>query len=118
MNKTLKFSSDLVPLVLSGEKTTTWRLWDDKSLKGGDIITFIKRPESKPFAVAKVTSVIKKPMAQLTEKDKTGHEKFSSDGKMYATYSKYYDRPVGPDTLVKVVRFELIEKIKDSRNSN
>ena len=30
MNKTFKFSAHLVPLILSGEKTCTWRLWDDE----------------------------------------------------------------------------------------
>lgn len=41
MNKTLKFAPDLVPLVLSGKKDTTWRLWDDKNLTENDIVDFI-----------------------------------------------------------------------------
>jgi len=34
--KSLKFSAELVPLILSGEKTMTWRFWDDKDLDSGD----------------------------------------------------------------------------------
>ena len=36
--KVLKFREYLVPLVLSGEKDSTWRLFDDKDLSVGDEI--------------------------------------------------------------------------------
>jgi len=107
MNKTLKFSPDLVPLILSGEKTLTWRLWDDKDLQVGDMVTFIRIPELTPFATAKITSAVEKPMGQLTEEDKRSHETFESDEEMYNTYTKYYGKPVGHNTLVKIIRFEL-----------
>lgn len=89
-NKTLKFSPDLIPLILSGKKDSTWRLWDDKDLRGGDVITLIRRPELTPFAIAKVTSCIEKPLGELTKKDKKGHEPFTSDEEMYRRYSDYY----------------------------
>ncbi len=38
--KTLNFSDKLVPLVLSGAKTATWRLFDDKNLAIGDELIF------------------------------------------------------------------------------
>jgi len=31
--KTLKFSKNLIPSIVSGEKTITWRCLDDKDLK-------------------------------------------------------------------------------------
>ena len=34
--KLVKFRDYLVPLVLSGEKDSTWRLFDDKGLSEGD----------------------------------------------------------------------------------
>src|SRR5947209_4915394 len=105
-NKTIKFSPDLVPLVLSGKKTSTWRLFDDKDLKEGDIIDFIKRPELVKFVEAKLTSIIEKPLGELTKEDKEGHEKFSSDEEMYKTYSGYYNKPVGPETTIKLIRFK------------
>lgn len=107
-NKTLKFEAELVPLVLSGEKGSTWRFWDDKDLKEGDVVTLIKRPEIVPFGKARIVSVIEKPIGQLTEEDKKGHEKFTSDKEMYRTYSRYYKRPITADTLIKIVRFALI----------
>ena len=111
MDKTLKFSPELVPLILSGEKTVTWRLWDDKDLQEGDIVTCIKRPKLETFAKIKITSIVEKTMGDLTEDDKRGHEPFESDEEMYATYTRYYGKSVGPNTPVKVVRFELIERI-------
>lgn len=108
-NKAIKFAPELVPLVKDGSKTSTWRLFDDKDLREGDVVDFIARPELVKFAVAKLTSVIEKPLGELTEEDKKGHEKFSSDEEMYKTYEGYYDKPVGPQTPIKLIRFEILE---------
>lgn len=108
MNKTLKFSPKLVPLILSGEKISTWRLWNDKDLSMGDIVELLESGTDKHFATARLTKVIEKPMGQLTEEDKKGHENFNSDKEMYATYLKYYGKPISPDTLVKIIKFKLI----------
>jgi hypothetical protein len=108
--KSLKFAPNLVPLVLSGEKDCTWRLWDDKDLKVGDEVDLIARPELKVFAKAKITSVSSKTMGKLTAEDKKGHEPFKNVEEMYDTYSDYYQREVGPDSPVTVCRFRLIER--------
>jgi hypothetical protein len=39
--KTLKFRKTLSELILKGEKTATWRLFDDKNLKEGDEIVLV-----------------------------------------------------------------------------
>ncbi len=109
--KQLRFASDLVPLVLSGQKTSTWRLWDDKDLQEGDVITLIRRPELTPFAVVKITSCIEKLMGELTEADKKGHEPFRTDEEMLKVYSEYYKKPVGSETPVKILRFKLLQKV-------
>ncbi len=105
----------LVELVLSGEKTTTWRLFDDKNLTAGDTITLIKRPELVPFAEAKITSVLEKPLKDMTEADLEGHEKYDSQQTMYEDYSRYYNRPVDRNTLVKIVKFKLLKTLISSR---
>ena len=109
-NNSLKFSPELVDLVLSGEKTATWRLFDDKNLKVGDVVTLIKRPELIPFAIAEITSVVEKPLKELTQDDRVGHEKFESSEKMYETYKLYYKREVNPNTFVKIYRFKLLSR--------
>jgi len=105
--KALKFAKDLVPLVLSGEKTSTWRLWDDKDIQAGDMVELVGRPDLRVFAKGEIISVVKKPMGKLTTEDKKGHETFDSDEQMYKTYTRYYKRPVDSNTLVKIIRFKL-----------
>ncbi len=109
MHKRLKFAQDLIPLILSGEKVSTWRLWDDKGLSTGDIIDFIEYGTNRHFATAKLTKVIEKPLGELTKEDKKGHEKFANDEIMYQTYTQYYNRPVDKNTIVKIIWFELVK---------
>lgn len=105
--KVIKFRHYLVPLVLSGEKDITWRLFDDKDLSVGDDIELQIFAKNEPFAYGKIVKVIEKPFKKLSFEDKAGHEKFNSDQEMYATYSKYYKTEVGPETLVKIIWFKL-----------
>jgi len=98
-----------VPLILSGKKNSTWRLFDDKNLKTDDIVDFIERPSLKTFAGAKLIDVQEKPFSELTDGDKRGHEEFSSDEEMYKTYEKYYNQPITPETKVKIIRFEITQ---------
>lgn len=80
MKKSLKFRDFLVPLILSGEK----------------------------FAEAIITFVRQKALGDLEESDYEGHERFKSDEAMYKAYQKYYkDEEVGPETLVKIISFQL-----------
>jgi hypothetical protein len=50
--KTIKFRDYLVPLVLSGEKNCTWRLFDDKDIQRGDNVSLINWNTKEPFANA------------------------------------------------------------------
>jgi hypothetical protein len=105
--KIVKFRDYLVPLVLSGEKDSTWRLFDDKDLSVGDEIELRVFVTLQPFGQATIIEVIEKPMGELTAEDKVGHETYASDEEMYATYSGYYKQPVTAETPVKVIRFKL-----------
>lgn len=93
---------------MSGEKISTWRLWDEKDLSVNDIVEFIEYGTDKLIAVAKLTKVIEKPLGKLTDEDKEGHEKFETPEKMYETYSKYYGKTVNSETIVKIIWFELM----------
>lgn len=87
--KTLKFAPHLVPLIISGEKTTTWRLFDDKDIQEGDDLTFINKETEENFGTAIITNLYKKTLGTLTSDDWIGHEKFAPE-EMYTTYRKYY----------------------------
>jgi hypothetical protein len=108
MTKTLKFEPHLVPLILSGEKTATWRLFDDKGLSSGDRIKFLNSETKEKIAEAKLTAVVEKSFAELTEADWAGHEKFASDEVMYETYARMYKQPINAQTKLKIIKFELI----------
>ncbi len=98
-----------MPLVESGSKTSTWRLFDDKDLSVGDIIELRQFGKGTPFANAKIIFVDEKPFGEFTPEDKEGHESFTSEEQMYDTYSGYYNRPVDSATIVKIIRFELLK---------
>jgi len=106
-NKVIKFRDNLAKLILAGEKDLTWRLFDDKKLQKGDIADFVNWETGEVFGVAELTNVWKKKMSELEETDFDGHEKFSNEEEMYQTYRIYYGDKVGPDTIVKIIRFKL-----------
>ena len=105
--KVLKFSEDLIPSILSGEKTSTWRVNDDKDLSTADALSLQNRTTREEFAKATVVSVIEKSLGSVTDEDFDAHERYESPEKMYEAFRGYYGDQVGPDTLVKIVRFVL-----------
>lgn len=109
--KTLKFKPELVAKILSGEKTSTWRLFDEKDLKVGDEIEFINKDTMDTFGNAKITSLYAKTLGTLTEEDWMGHEKFPSEEDMYKTYRRYYGDKVNKDSEVKILTFNFNEGI-------
>ncbi len=106
--KTLKFRTELVPLILSGEKTATWRLFDDKNIEAGDTIEMLEFGSLKFICVAKVNEVIEKKFKDLTNIDKEGHETYESDKAMYGSFSSDYKTEVTSETEVKVIKFSII----------
>lgn len=105
--KTLKFHKSLIELILKGEKNKTWRLFDDKNLSKGDIISFINRETKREFTLAKIINIKKTTFGKFIKEDLIGHEKFSSDKEMYLTYSRYYNCQVDRNSSVKIIKFEL-----------
>ena len=106
-NKAIKFATELVPLILTGEKTSTWRLFDDKDLQTGDQIELFEFGQDQPFATAVISTVVETTFGKLTAEDKAGHEDYSDDQDMYDTFSGYYKTEVGSDTELKIIHFEV-----------
>jgi hypothetical protein len=107
MKKSLKFRDHLVKLVLEEKKDVTWRLFDDKDLSEGDEVDLINWNTKEKFGEATLIKVWEKKLRDLQDSDFDGHEKFSSNEEMYKTYRTYYGDRVGPDTVVKIIRFKL-----------
>ena len=106
--KTIKFAAHLVPLILSGEKTSTWRLFDDKNLSVGDDLSFVNKETSEEFASGKITAVEEKKLGEVTDADFSGHERYKSMEKMYETFRDFYGDRVTPETVVKMIDFEVV----------
>ena len=66
----------MVLLVLSGEKTSTWRLSDDKDLQKGDELILVNKETGEEFARATILNTREKKLKDLEENDFEGHEKF------------------------------------------
>ena len=106
--KTLKFAENLVPMILSGQKTATWRMFDEKRLTAGDELSFVDRSTGKCFAQARVTATREKPFGLIDETDFGGHERYASREEMIAVYRSYYGDRVEENTPVLIVDFELL----------
>lgn len=106
--KTLKFRENLVSMILSGAKTSTWRLFDDKDLSVSDELSLENWETGKEFAKAKIIRVREKRLGEITDADYDGHERHESRGKMFEAYRSYYGDRVNEDTVVKIIDFELL----------
>ncbi len=108
MNKTLKIDPLLVPLVLGGTKTSTFRFFDDKDLQVGDVVEFVEGGSGNFAAKVKLTNVYEKSLGDLNEDDWEGHQPIGKED-IYKRYHQYYEEEIGPETKVKIVQFKLIE---------
>ena len=98
----------LVPQILSGVKTSTWRLFDDKDLTEGDEFVMVNKETGEEFAKGKVIKVREKKLGELEDSDFDGHEKYKDQDDMLNHYKGYYGDGVSLETSIKMIDFELI----------
>lgn len=109
--KTLKFNHDLAAMILSGEKTVTWRINDEKNLSVNDdieIIDKVKRKDPSSWQVigrARINQIVAKRLGDITDEDMVGHEKYASKADMVHTLQGYYGSDIDSKTTVKIVSF-------------
>lgn len=116
--KTLKFTPPLCEQILAGNKTSTWRLFDDKDLQAGDVVQMLNKETSTPFGTAILDTVFLRTLGTLTDSDWGGHERYNSDEEMYMTYRSYYGDKVGPDSEVKIISFTFTPAAKQISKRN
>lgn len=109
--KTLKFAQHLIPQILSGQKTSTFRLFDDKNLTAGEDVVFLNKETGETVGVAHITDVRCKTLGTLDTDDWTGHDAYISTEDMYADFRKYYGDQVNENTEVKIISFSLTTNI-------
>ena len=111
VNKPLKFRSSAIEAIESGESNITWRLYDDKDIAVGDILDLINRDTDSKFGEATVMEVREKKLSEVDDDDIDDSERYDSPEEMYAAFSEYYDEEVGPDTPVKIIRFQFMPEV-------
>jgi len=103
--KTLKFTTELCAQILSGTKTSTWRLFDDKNLTVGDELGFINKETGERIGRAVITRLKVTTLGELTDEDWLGHERYASEEEMYETYRRYYGDKVTLESELKIIDF-------------
>ena len=103
--KTVKFAHDLVEDILSGKKSTTIRLFDDKNLSVGDTVMLLDKESASRLGLADIVSAIKKPLSEIIDSDLCDHAKYNSQQEMLSDFRRYYGEEVTLETLVKIIGF-------------
>lgn len=106
--KSLKFRPDLVKDILAGKKTTTWRLFDDKDLQEGDRVELLNWETKERFVDAQINHIREKQVADISEADYEGHERYENPEVLLKTLQEYYGERVNPETVVKIIEFKLL----------
>lgn len=107
--KILLFAEPLPELVLSGKKTVTWRVEDQRWIIAWDKLSLWYNNGTE-FAQAIATRVKETTFGELTPEDFIGHEKFISDEEMYKKYTWYYHKEITSWTKLKIIEFTITKK--------
>ena len=59
----------LSKLILQREKNTTWRLFDNKNLSKGEVLSFLIQETEEELAKGKLIEVRETALGELTDKD-------------------------------------------------
>jgi ribonuclease HI len=114
--KTIKLDHQLAEQVRSGQKTATWRIYDDKDLHVNDEIELIDKVDAKDPGTwtvvgnAIIDVIVEKRLGDIGDADYDGHESFPSQAIMLQTYQHYYGPQVTLKTPVKMIHFSLLSK--------
>lgn len=106
--KRLKFTSSLIPLILTGEKTATWRMNDDKDLTTGDEVIFVDASTDKEFAQVMLTDVKTTSIHEMTDDDRSGNIEFETKDKLLDFMRQAYGEDITMNSPLKIVRFKVL----------
>lgn len=105
--KTIKFRHSLVENILNQEKTTTWRLFDDKDLQVGDDIELIDWESREMFSKGRIVNVYEKKISEIEDSDYKGHKKYGNLQEMINGFREFYGDRVNKSTIVKIIEFKI-----------
>lgn len=103
--KQLKFRSHLIDKIKRGDKTTTWRLFDEQELKPGDKVACVETESGEKFADIEILSCAEKSVKDLSPEDIRTNN-YNDKEQALTVLKKYYAHPITDDTAVKIVTFK------------
>lgn len=115
--KKLKLDHELAQMVQNGDKTSTWRLFDDKDLTVNDQVELVDKiipdqPQTwKVIGIARINRIIEKRVGDIQPEDYEGHEPHESPEARLKAYRAYYGDRVTWDTPVKMIHFDFTASI-------
>jgi hypothetical protein len=114
MEEKIGFAPDLVDLVKSGQKTTTYRLGDKYDfLKIGSVIKTKNSETGEVFAELKIVNKFYTTFKDLPITD-SGHEPYDQKEEQRKVFEKYYGREVKDDEKVIVLKFTILKLLSKS----
>lgn len=103
------FASNLIPLILNGSKTLTYRIGSKYSfLTVGDEIMLKDSKTEKKFAKVKITERSLTTFKELPI-DALGHEVYSSKDEQRKTFEKYYGKRINNSEKILILGFKMIQ---------
>ncbi len=107
-NTAIGFATDLIPLILNGSKTLTYRLGNKYDFLNIEDEIMVKDSQTgKPFAKVKIIEKYWTIFEELLI-DRNGHEVYSSKEEQRKVFEKYYGKNVKDDDRVLVLGFKII----------
>ncbi len=119
--KTLKLDHELAQQIASGEKTSTWRINDEKDISVNDEVQLIDKVDPhdrrtwQVIGIATIDEVVQKRIGELTIEDMEGHAKYDSVDDLLDEFRKYYGSDITEQTGIKLINFSF-KKIKPAKN--
>lgn len=110
--KQLKFEHSYISQIVSGEKTATVRINDDKNIHPGDVIEVIDkvdRNDPKTWQLIGAVTVVrveKGSLRQVAEQYSDISESFDNFDEMVQVFRRFYGDFVDAETVVSVIVFE------------
>jgi ribonuclease HI len=110
-HKQLKFDHQLAQNIAKGLKTSTFRFFDDKNIRVGDIVLIVDKVEQDNPASwvingeALVEQVLEKRLQDVNGSDWEGHEPYTSSAEFISTHKRYYKQDINEQTPIKIIRF-------------
>ncbi len=105
----LKFRRTLIAQMRRGEKFVTWRLFDDKNLTLGDVVSIVEWESERPMGTGRIGAVREVPLSDALKEKGLGHERYASEEDALTTFRNYYGERVTLTTPVKIIRFDMFD---------